>query len=69
MKSRFSKQHPQFASIEQHIRRARAERSAVIGTWIADMLVEGARAVRGLWSRPAAPARRQRLVVKTSVTG
>ena len=67
MKSNFSKQYPQFASIEKHIRRAHAERSAAVGTWFAEIIVGGVRAIQGLLSRPAhAPARRQRLVARTS---
>ena len=67
MKSNFSKQYPQFASIEKHIRRAHAERSVAVGTWFAEMSVGGVKAVQGLLSRPApTPARRQRLVVRTT---
>ena len=67
MKSSFSKQYPEFATIEKHIRRAHAERSVAIGTWIADMILGTVKAVRGLVARPApARARRQRLIVRTS---
>jgi hypothetical protein len=66
MKSRFSKQYPEFASIEKHIRRAHAERSVAIATWIAEAILGAAGAVRKLVSRAPAPARRGRLVVRVS---
>lgn len=68
MKSEFSKKHPDYASIEQHIRRAHAERSVAVATWFADMIVGGVKTIQGLLSRPGqGPAHRQRLVARASV--
>ena len=61
MKSNFKKQYPEFASIERHIRRAHAERSVMIGTWIAEAIVGAARSLKGLFTGPDA-----RLPVKRS---
>ena len=71
MKSNFKRQHPDFASIENHIRRAHAERAVVIGTWIAEAIVGVARSLKGLFAGPdaRAPAKRRpraKLVVRTS---
>jgi hypothetical protein len=66
----FKTKYPEFAPIEQHIRRAHAERSVAIAAAIANALV----AVLGLFrgkSRPAkaAPAgARKPLVVKARLT-
>jgi hypothetical protein len=69
MSNNFRKDYPDFASIERQIRRAQAERAAVLGTWIAEAIVHAARTVRGLFGRSTpAPARRPgRLLVRTSV--
>ena len=69
MKSDFKKRYPDFASIEQHIRRAHAERAVHIGSMIADAIVGGARALRGLFAGPDAPVKRSprgKLVARTS---
>jgi hypothetical protein len=69
--SNFKKKYPEFAAIEHHIRRAHAERAAMIGTWLAQAIVDGARGLRGLFAGPDAPVRRgpgRKLVVRASVT-
>ena len=67
MKSNFSKRYPEFASIENHIRRAQAERAVTIANWIADAVVASVNATRGLFLRgPAKPAP-ARLIVKASL--
>ena len=69
MESNFNKRYPEFASIEHHIRRAHAERAVMIGSWIAEALVGGAKALKGLFAGPDATAGRSprgRLVVRAS---
>ena len=65
--SKFSKQYPDFAAVERHVRRAQAERAVAIGTWIAGALVGLARGTRGLFTRPAPARRGGRLVARASL--
>ena len=69
MNNGFSKRHPDFAAIENHIRRAQAERSVAIAAWIAEAVTGAVNAVRGLFSRGAVPkaAPAGRLVIKASL--
>jgi hypothetical protein len=65
--SNFKKQYPEFASIEHHIRAARAQRAVVIATLLADGIFAVVRGLRSLAGMPPAPAARTRakpLVVK-----
>jgi len=69
MKSNFKKQYPDFAAIEHHIRRAHAERAVALGTSIAEAIVSGARALRGLFAGSDSPVQRGprgKLVARTS---
>jgi hypothetical protein len=69
--SNFKKKYPEFAPIEHHIRRAHAERAAMIGTVIAAAIVDGTRALRDLFAGPDAPVKRSprgKLVVRASAT-
>jgi hypothetical protein len=62
--SKFSRQYPDFAAIEQQIRRAQAERAVYLANWIAEAIVGASRAARRLFARPAPSAAPRRLVVK-----
>ncbi len=66
----FRTEYPDYAAIEQHIRRARAERAVVIAHLFADAIMfvtNGLRALVGV----RAPQRNPKgaLLVKASVTG
>lgn len=68
MRSDFSQRYPEFAAVEENIRRAQAERAVVIGTWFADAIVGAYQGIRGLLSRSAAtPLPNTRMVVKASL--
>ena len=58
MKSDFTNRYPDFATIERHIHRARAERAVALSSMIAEMIFGGARALRGLFTGPDAPVKR-----------
>ena len=64
----FRKQHPDFAAIEQHIRRAHAERAVTIATAFADGILATLASVRRLFGAAGAPARKAPLVVKARVS-
>ena len=66
----FKTQYPEYAPIEQHIRKAHAERSVAIATAIANALVAVINLFRGK-SRPASASRKRSgkpLVVKARLT-
>jgi len=44
----FKNEYPEYATIEEHVRRARAERAVAVGHFFADAIVGAARAVKGL---------------------
>ena len=64
MSNNFRKNHPDFVSIEHHIRRAHAERQLAIGTAIADGIVAVVRAIGRLTGSKA--VERTRVVAKVS---
>jgi hypothetical protein len=63
----FKTKYPEFAPIEQHIRRAHAERSVAIAAAIANALLAVVGLFRGK-SRPANALARKPLVVKARLT-
>ena len=69
--SSFKKDYPEFAAIEHHIRRARAERAVAIASFLANAIIAITRAIGGKLqpTPPAATARLRRpLVVKARVS-
>jgi hypothetical protein len=63
--SSFGKRYPDFATVEQHIRRAQAQRAVFIATLIADGIAAVVQALRRLvGTAPAAAQRAKPLVVK-----
>jgi hypothetical protein len=64
----FKTRHPDFAAIEQHIRRAHAERAVTVATAFADGIVATVSGVRRLFGTAAAPAPKAGLVVKARVS-
>lgn len=68
MSNGFNKRYPEFASIENHIRRAQAERAVTIANWIAEAIVGAARVTRDMLSRSAvARLPRASVVAKVSL--
>ena len=66
--SNFSRQYPDFASIEHHVRQAHAERSVYIATVVADTIVGLAGALgRLIAGKSAQRSGKGALVVKASV--
>ena len=64
----FKTRHPEFAAIEQHIRRAHAERAVTVATAFADGILATVAIVRRLLGAAKAPARKGPLVVKARVS-
>ena len=66
----FKSRYPDFAAIEHHIRRARAERAVAIGAACADAIMAAGRGVKRL-AAAAAPALKRgskgALLVKASI--
>jgi cell division inhibitor SulA len=44
----FKTEYPDFASIEEHVRAARVERSVAIATWLSNLVVASGRGLRRL---------------------
>jgi len=65
---RFKTRHPEFAAIEQHIRRAHAERAVTLAVAFADGILATVAGARRLFGIPAAPAPKSPLVVKARVS-
>ena len=64
----FKQRHPDFAAIEQHIRRAQSERALYLAKLFADGIVAAVRGVQRLFGIGSAPTRRNgALVVKASL--
>lgn len=68
MSTSFKTRHPDFASIENHIRRAHAERQLAIATALADAIVASIRGIGRLFgSRPAQRTPAGKVVVKAAL--
>jgi hypothetical protein len=68
--SSFRKRHPDFASIENHIRRAQAERAVAIASTIANAIVAAMKGIGQVFAgKPAARTARGGILVKTTVRG
>ena len=66
----FKQRHPDFAAIEQHIRRAQSERALYLAKLFADGIVAAVHGVQRLFGIGSAPTRRNgTLVVKASIAG
>lgn len=69
MSTRFSKQYPDFAAIEQQIRRAHAERQVAVATAFADGIFALVRNIGRIFAdKPAARTASGRVPVKVTAT-
>jgi hypothetical protein len=64
----FKKRHPEFAAIEQHIRRAHAERAVTVATAFADGILAALAGLRRLFHAASTPSPKGPLVVKARVS-
>ena len=46
----FANEYPEYKAIEEHIRRARAERSVAIAHFLADAIVATGRGLKAVWA-------------------
>ena len=68
MSSNFKTRHPDFASIENHIRRAHAERQVAIASMMAEGIVAAVRGIgRFFGNQPVKRTRAGTVVVKASL--
>ena len=63
----FKTRHPDFAAIEQHIRRAHAERAVTVAVAFADGILAAVGGLRRLFGAGRAPSSKRPLVVKARV--
>jgi hypothetical protein len=63
----FKSRYPDFATVERHVREARAERAVFIATACADAIMAATRGLQRLFPGSALQRPKGRLVVKASV--